>query len=350
MMLWEGILRADGGDPALRAKALDTIHDSALAQSRLVGDLLDLSRAIAGKLHVDLRPVEVEQVVREALDAVAPIALAKQVALARRGTLNGARIQGDAVRLRQVLVNVLSKAVESADPGGQVLIAVSRRGRAIAIEVEDDGPQIDDKLLSRLFEPFGLIDESATQGRGLGLGLAIAKQLIDLHHGTIAASRGGSGRGTTFAIVLPPAAARRTATLSRGNLPTPRLDRTRVLIIDDDPRVRDALALLLGRAGAVVDTAESAATARARIASGGPEALVCDIAMPVEDGHSFIRRLRAAGSDLAAIALTAYATESDVQSSLAAGFDRHLAKPIDVEQLVTHIEEVVVARRASAGH
>lgn len=351
MMLWEGILRGDGADPALRAKALDTIHDSALAQSRLVGDLLDLSRAIAGKLRVDRRPVEVEHVVREALDAIAPTALAKQVALARSGTLNGARVQADAVRLRQILVSVLSNAVASTDPGGRVAIAVSRRGRAIAIEVEDAGPEIEDKLLARLFEPFGLSDESATrEGGGFGLGLAIAKQLVELHHGTIAASSAGPGRGTTVAIVLPPAAARRAATLSRGNASAPRLDRTRVLIIDDDPRVRDALALLLGRAGALVDTAESAATARVRIASAGPEALVCDIAMPVEDGHSFIRRLRAAGSDLAAIALTAYATESDVECSLAAGFDRHLAKPIDVEQLVTNIEELVVARRAIAGH
>jgi CheY-like chemotaxis protein len=123
-----------------------------------------------------------------------------------------------------------------------------------------------------------------------------------------------------------------------------------VLIIDDDQRVRDALALLLGRAGAVVDTAASAEVARTRIAQGGPDAVVCDIAMPVEDGHSFIRGLRAAGNDLAAIALTAYATESDVACSLAAGFDRHLAKPIDVERLVTNIEELVAARRASAEH
>jgi signal transduction histidine kinase/ActR/RegA family two-component response regulator len=349
MMLWEGILRGDGADPALRAKALDTIHDSALVQSRLVGDLLDLSRAIAGKLHVDLRPVEIEPVVRDALDTIAPTALARQIAFARRGTLNGARVQADTVRLRQALVNVLSNAVESTDPGGRVTIAVSRRGRSIVIEVEDAGPEIEDIVLSRLFEPFGLIDGAATRGGcGFGLGLAIAKQLIELHHGTIAAS--SAGCGTTVAIVLPPAAARRTGTLSRGNGPTPRLDRTRVLVVDDDPRVRDALAFLLGRAGAVVETAASAEIARARIASDGPEAIVCDIAMPVEDGHSFIRGLRAAGSDLAAIALTAYATESDVECSLAAGFDRHFAKPIDFERLVTNIEELVVARRASAGH
>jgi signal transduction histidine kinase/CheY-like chemotaxis protein len=349
MMLWQSVLRDDGADAALRTKALDTICQSALAQSRLVGDLLDLARAIAGTLHVDLRPVEVEHVVRGALDAIAPVALAKQIEVARRGAVTGAQVQGDAVRLHQVLVTVLSNAVELTDPGGRVTIEVSRRGRSIAIEVEDTGLGIEAEFLPRMFEPFSQIDASSTRGV-LGVGLAMVKQLVELHHGTIAASSAGPGRGTTFVIVLPASAARRTATRARATASTPRLDRMRVLVIDDDPRVREALALLLDRAGAVVDTAASAEMARERIASGGPEALVCDIAMPVEDGYSFIRELRAAGSDLAAIALTAYATESDVERSLAAGFDRHLAKPIDFERLVTNIDELVVARRASVGH
>jgi two-component system CheB/CheR fusion protein len=240
--------------------------------------------------------------------------------------------------------------VEFTDPGGEVTIAVSRRGRSVAIEVEG-GRGIDAELLRRMFEPSTQLYDSSMHGAGgLAVGLAVARQLVELHHGTIAASSAGPGRGTAFVIALAAAAARRTATPARDSASALRLDRTRVLVIDDDPRVREALALLLDRAGAVVDTADSAEMARARIAHCAPEALVCDIAMPIEDGYSFIRGMRAAGSELAAIALTAFATESDVERSLAAGFDRHLAKPIDLERLVASIDELVVARRASLGH
>jgi signal transduction histidine kinase/ActR/RegA family two-component response regulator len=351
MMLWEGIVRDDGADPALRAKAIETICQCALAQSRLVGDLLDLARASSGTLHLDLRPVAVEGVVCGALEAVAPAARAKQIELVRRGPVAGEQVQGDAIRLHQVLATVLSKAVEFSDRDGRVTIAVSRRGRSVAIEVEDTGCGFEAEVLARMFEPFGQLHDASMRGAGgLAVGLAIAKQLVELHHGTIAASSAGPGRGTTFVITLPAAAGRRTRAPGRDVASVPRLDQTRVLVIDDDPRVREALALLLDRAGAVVDTADSAETARARIACCLPEALVCDIAMPIEDGYSFMRGMRAAGSELAAIALTAFATESDVERSLAAGFDRHLGKPIDLERLVTSIEELVVARRASLRH
>lgn len=348
MVLWERILHDDSIDPELRAKAHHAIRHSALVQSRVVGDLLDVSRAIAGKLHVDLRPVEVEPLVQGALDAIAPAALAKQIAVDRRGTLAGDELLGDAVRLRQVLDNLLANAVKFTDPGGRVTLGVARRGRSIAIEVEDGGRGVAPEFLSRMFDPFSQVHDSSTHWEtGLGLGLAIAKQLVELHHGTIAASSAGAGRGTTLTVVLPVAAARRTAAPVHGAARTPGLDRARVLVIDDDPRVRDALALLLDRAGAVVDTADSAEMARARIARCAPDALVCDIAMPVEDGYSFIHGLRAAGADIAAIALTAHATETDVARALAAGFDRHLAKPIEFERLVASIDELVVARRAA---
>ena len=351
MMLWEGVLRDDGADPALRAKALDTICQSALAQSRLVGDLLDLARAIAGKLHIDLHPVDIEHVAGGALDAVAPAARAKQIALVRRGAVPGVQVMGDAARLHQVLATVLSHAVALTDPGGRVTLAVSRRGRSVAIEIEDTSRGVEAELLHLMFEPFNQLYDSSMRAAGrLAVGLALVKQLVELHHGTIAASSAGPGCGTKFAIALTAAAARRTATPVREIPGIPRLDRTRVLVIDDDPRVREALALLLDRAGAVVDTADSAEMARVKIARARPEAVVCDIAMPVEDGYSFIRGMRAAGSELAAIALTAFATESDIERSLAAGFDRHLAKPIDIARLVASIDELVVARRASPGH
>jgi len=290
-------------------------------------------------------------VVCGALEAIAPAARAKQIELVRRGPVTGAQVQGDAIRLHQVLATVLSNAVEFSDRDGRVTIAVSRRGRSVAIEVEDTGCGFEAEVLARMFEPFGQLYDASMRGAGgLAVGLAIVKQLVELHHGTVAASSAGPGCGTKFAIVLTATATRRTAMPARAIASTPRLDRTRVLVIDDDPRVRDALAMLLDRAGAVVDTAESAEMARVKIAHSFPEAVVCDIAMPIEDGYSFIRGMRAAGSELAAIALTAFATESDIERSLAAGFDRHLAKPIDLARLVASIDELVVARRASLGH
>ncbi|TMQ04940.1 MAG: response regulator [Deltaproteobacteria bacterium] len=346
MLLWGGVLRDGSADAELRAKAHDAILNSALVQSRVVGDLLDISRAIAGQLHVDLRPVEVEALVRGALDAFAPTALAKQIVLDRRGKIIGGEVLGDAVRLHQVLVNLLANAVKLTDPGGRITVRVTRRGGEIAIEVTDSGRGVAPELLSRMFEPFSQTGDFVLQGdQGLGLGLAIAKQLVELHHGTIEALSAGTGCGTTLTVVLPAAVARHITTPSRGAPCALGLDRVRVLVVDDDLRVRDALALLLGRAGAVVDTAESAAMARTRIAHGAPEVVVCDIAMAVEDGYSFIRGLRASGADIAAIALTAHATETDVGRALAAGFDRHLAKPIELEHLVANIAELVVARR-----
>ena len=224
---------------------------------------------------------------------------------------------------------------------------MARRDGSIAIEVADSGRGIAPEFLSRMFEPFSQAADSVTHWEsGLGLGLAIARQIVELHHGTIAAASAGIGRGTTLTVVLPAAAARTTTTPLRGLARVPSLDRARVLVVDDDPRVREALALLLDRAGAVVDTADSAAAARARIADRAPDALVCDIAMPVEDGYSFIRGVRGSGGQVPAIALTAHASEADVERALDAGFDRHLAKPIEFELLVAALDEVMVAHRA----
>jgi signal transduction histidine kinase/ActR/RegA family two-component response regulator len=353
MLLWEKVLR-ETADVAMRAQALDAIHESALSQSRLVDDLLDVSRGICGKLHVGLRPLDIERVLREALEAIAPAALAKQIALARRGAPIAAEVQGDAARLRQVLDNLLTNAVKFTEPGGRIAVAVGRQDRSIVIDVEDSGRGLAPESLPRLFEPFSQFDESLMcVNGGLGLGLAIAKQLVALHHGELTAASPGPGRGATFTLRLPIAEAGYGASSAGGIARRRTLDRVRVLIIDDDRRVRDALTLLLDRIGAVVDTAESAESARAQIALRVPDALVCDIAMPDEDGNSFIRRLRASGSSeepIPAIALTAHAMEADVERAIAAGFDLHLAKPIDFERLVESIGELLAAHRRARVH
>jgi signal transduction histidine kinase/ActR/RegA family two-component response regulator len=349
MLLWERVLRDETAGVALHAQALDAIHQSALFQSRLVDDLLDVSRAVSGKLHVDLRPLDIETVLRSALEAIAPAALAKQIVLDRRGARVAVEVDADEARLRQVLGNLLANAVKFTDPGGRITVVVTRQERTIAIGVEDSGRGIAPDFLPHVFEPFSQIEDSlAGENHGLGMGLAIAKQIVALHCGELTAASAGPGRGSTFTLRLPIADERRARPSPGDPARKPMLAHIRVLVVDDEPRVRDALALLLERAGAVVDTAESAETARIRIKLQAPEALVCDIAMPGEDGNSFIRDLRASGRDLPAIALTAHAMESDVERALAAGFDLHVAKPIDFERLVESIGALVAARRVDA--
>jgi signal transduction histidine kinase/CheY-like chemotaxis protein len=346
MLLWERVLRDETADAALRARALDAIHQSALLQSRLVADLIDVSRAATGKLCVDLRPLDLELVIADALVAAAPAMQAKRISLERRGGPLSVEVNADSGRLAQVLGNLLSNAAKFTNTGGHVVVRTFHSGGSIVIEIEDDGCGIDPEFLPGVFTPFSQADDLLTrQESGLGLGLAIARQIVELHHGTIEASSPGHGHGATFTLTLPDG--RRTHSLASppGIVRPLRLDRIRVLVIDDDPRVRDALALLLDRAGAVVETAESAEVARACIAHG-PEALVCDIGMPGEDGYGFIRKLRAGGSETPAIAVTAHATAEDAQRSLDAGFDLHIAKPIDMDLLVATIQSLVSERRA----
>lgn len=206
MLLWEKVLRDATADGELRRQALDAIHNSAIVQSRLVGDLLDVARAISGKLYVDLRPVDVTRVLEEALGAIAPAMAAKQIALAHELDPGRGLVQGDAVRLRQVFDNLLSNALEFTEAGGRVEVSTRRARGAIEIVISDTGRGIAKELLPRLFQPFSQTDEPRTHG-GLGLGLAISHQLVMLHHGTLRAESPGRGRGATFTVTLPRASA-----------------------------------------------------------------------------------------------------------------------------------------------
>jgi signal transduction histidine kinase/ActR/RegA family two-component response regulator len=341
MLLWERVLR-EHHDPATRAQALDAIRQSALAQSRLVGDLLDVARAVSGKLYVDMRPVAVGELITGALEAALPAALAKGILLSHKVT-RSAVVAGDVARLRQVLDNLLANAIKFTDRGGRVMLATRREDSMLIIDVQDTGRGIAPEFLERIFEPFHQAEDALTRRHGgLGLGLAIARQLVQLHGGTLVATSAGAGRGATMTIRLPLSRRRARAESPRpGVRPTSALEHKRVLVIDDDTRVRDALVLLLQCAGATVDAAQSAAAARSVLERAVPDVIVCDIAMPVEDGYSFIRSLRAAGNQTPAIALTAHALEADAQRAAAAGFDLHLAKPVSFDRLVTSIGSVL---------
>ncbi|HWO20764.1 MAG TPA: PAS domain-containing sensor histidine kinase [Kofleriaceae bacterium] len=219
MLRWEAVLRDETADVAVRAQALAAIHESALSQARLVDELLDASRVLGGKLDVDLRPLDLEGVLREALEAVAPAARVKQIVLDRRGARVLADVQADAARLRQVLHTLLANAVKFAEPGGNVTVTIARQERSISIEVADSGCGIAPDRLPRVFEPFSQIHHaSGREGGGLGLGLAIAKQIAVLHQGDLTAASGGPGRGATFTLRLPIADERRARSASSNGM------------------------------------------------------------------------------------------------------------------------------------
>jgi signal transduction histidine kinase len=341
MLLWERILRDPSSSAALHKTAIDAIHQSAETQARLVGDLLDVSRAISGKLHIDLTAVDLDGILADAIAAIRPIAVAKGVVIERHPGSPVGAVLGDRTRVRQILDNLLTNAVKFTESPGHVLVAASRDTDSVTIDIADSGRGITADFLPKIFELFTQSDDALTRhAGGLGLGLAISRQLATLHQGTLTARSLGADRGATFTLTLP-------CTQRPVIVPVPSasqaLTRIRVLVVDDDPRVRDALALLLDRAGAVVDTADSAATARLRIAREAPHALICDLAMPDEDGYSLLRELRAGGSTIPAIALTAHASLADIQRARAAGFEVHLSKPVDFAKLVENIDQLVHA-------
>ena len=339
MLLWEKVLRDDSLDDAPRKRALDAIHESATAQSHLVGDLLDVSRAINGKLHVDRKPVAIDAVLTASVEAAAPRAAARAVDLRCELTVGQERVLGDEHRLRQVFENLLTNAIRSTDAGGGITVRSTMRDGTIAIAVEDTGCGIAAELLPHLFEPFRQGQEPHAEG-GLGLGLAVAKQLVALHGGSLTAQSAGAGRGATFTVGLPLATRAEVG-------PTPaarsRLGGVHVLVVDDDPRVLEALQLLLERAGAVVETAASAEAGYGAAQHASFDVVLSDLAMPNGDGCSMMKKIRSneRTSHVPAIAMTAHVAEGNRRDAQSAGFDRYLTKPLDVDVLISAIASLV---------
>ncbi|NVB79838.1 MAG: response regulator [Kofleriaceae bacterium] len=349
IMLWEKVLREHVENIDLRSRALDAIRDSAATQSRLVGDLLDISRAISGKLFLDRQRIVITDVLAAAIDNVRPSATEREIHIVAEISSRTGRVLADPARLRQVFDNLLSNAVKFTPTGGTISITAARERNSIVIEIKDTGRGIAPEFLPRLFTPFSQPEDvlTRTQG-GLGLGLAIAKQLVALHDGTLVATSEGSGQGATFTITLPAAIYRAESPVAGSPEPgIPQLHGTTVLVIDDDPRVRDALALLLGRLGTRILSTSSAREARAVLHREQADVVLCDLAMPHEDGFSFVRVLRVCpGSqrDIPAIALTAYASDDDRRRCAEAGFDAHVAKPVDLHELATTIKYALATR------
>ncbi|MEJ7600692.1 MAG: hybrid sensor histidine kinase/response regulator [Kofleriaceae bacterium] len=344
ILIWERILRDDRLDLVMRRRALDAIHDSATQQAQLVADLLDISRAMSGKLHVDLRVLAIDRLVTGAIHAAQAAALAKHQDLIYRGCEQLALVRGDANRLGQILGNVLSNAVRHTGEHGTIIVTTRNTSGSVVIEISDTGRGITSEFLPHVFDPFSQAEGGGLDG--LGLGLAIAHQLVSAHRGSLTASSAGAGQGATFTLTLP----RTTQLLPAAETPAAeRLSGIRLLVVDDDRRVLEALQVLLEQSGAVVDIADSAAAGIGALSQAMPDAILSDLAMPGEDGYAFVdraRRIRGAGK-IPAIAITAHASEADRTRALASGFDLYLTKPLRVDRLISEVVRLVDSARAA---
>jgi CheY-like chemotaxis protein len=338
-------------------QAAGAIERSMQRQVRLVEDLLDVSRIVTGGLRLDRRPVDLVAVVVAAADHMRPLAQEKGVALGTTMAPVTARVLGDPQRLEQVVVNLLQNAIEYTSVGGRVDVELDGDPRGARIRVTDTGEGIPADLLPHVFERFRQADSTYTRRQGgLGLGLAIVRHLVELHGGTVAAESAGAGHGATFRVRLPlrmaEAEALREIAERSSDLPAPRLTGVAVLVVDDDADTRAALGAALEERGAAVTLAESAAEALAAIDAATPDVLLCDVAMPGENGFELIRTLRARdparGGSIPAAALTAYASEEDERLALEAGFHRHLAKPVDPLDLAAAVAELAATTEPSA--
>jgi len=343
--------------PEEHKRAMEVIDRNARAQVKLIDDLLDLSRVMTGKLRLDLHQVSFAGIVEAAVDSARPSADVKGIRLtAILGSSSQDIVSADSARLQQVVWNLLTNAIKFTPKGGQVQVLLQRVNSHLELSVSDTGIGIPANYLPHVFDRFSQKDSSTTRAfGGLGLGLAICKQLVELHGGIIRAASQGEGRGATFSVQLPLSivhlndqSATRihpTAETQPGEMVSlPRLEGVHVFAVDDEPDARDLLRTVLEDQGAVVTSFASAEDALAALNTTRPTVLVCDIGMPKMDGYQLIRTLRAAESRrerIPALALTAFARAEDRKRSLVAGYQAHLAKPFDVGELILVVADLV---------
>ena len=349
---WAGMLCRDGSPDERRAHALEVIFRNARAQARVIDELLDISRIISGKMRMDVAPVELLPLLYEAVDAVRPALEAKRLAITTDASTTIPILFGDPDRLRQVFFNLLTNAAKFTPDGGRIAIAVKRAHGQVEIRITDTGIGIPADVLPYVFDRFRQADSTTTRNYGgLGLGLAIVRQLVELHGGTVEATSAGAGMGSEIIVRLPaarkPQAGRNAGDTREGvhDQELPRLSGVRLLIVDDDPDGREMVAELLQGLGAVVTCSASGEEALTVIGDVNPDVVVADIAMPGVDGFSLMNRLRGMLGDRKppAIALSAYARAEDQARALASGFDAHVPKPVDAFLLVRTIRGLVSA-------
>jgi PAS domain S-box-containing protein len=355
---WAGMLRTGRVDKQTTERAVETIERNARSQAKLIEDLLDISRIITGKLRLNIQPVELSSIVEAAVDVVRPAAAAKDVRIQAVLDPEAGPVSGDPERLQQIIWNLLSNAVRFTPRQGRVQVRLQRLNSQVEIAVSDTGQGINAEFLPFVFDRFRQADSSFTRSHGgLGLGLSIARHLVELHGGTISAYSAGEGQGATFTVQFPLMILQAPVSNRAGPLQwadqsgsanelfdgAQSLAGMRLLIVEDEPDARDLLKLMLEQYGAEVKAAQSAKDAFQAIEEWGPDLMISDIEMPGEDGYALIQKVRAGEprqGRLPAIALTAHARAQDRTKALRAGYDAHVAKPVEVNELVTVIESL----------
>ena len=348
---WAHMLRLGKLTPPNAERAVETIYRNAQSQAQLVADLLDVSRIISGKLRLDMRQVDVIYIINAAIDSIRPAADAKSIRLQTILDPAAGPISGDADRLQQIVWNLLTNAVKFTPKGGRIQVRLQRINSHVEIVVSDSGVGINKEFLPHVFDRFRQADASTTRIHGgLGLGLSIVHQLVDLHGGSVNVHSEGEGKGATFTITLPfvsvvsdqneaepaPPANPEKITTFDG---LPSLQGLKVLVVDDEADTRELIREVLKEVGSEVITCRSVEEALVALEQHKPDILISDLGMPDEDGYSLISKVRALpaeeGGHIPAAALTAYARAEDRMRVLRSGFQFHLPKPVDSAELVT---------------
>jgi signal transduction histidine kinase len=340
---WITLLRTRRLDEATQERALETIERNARAQKRLIEDLLDVSRIVTGKVALELVTVDPRRVVEAALETMHPAAQAKGLKIIPLLDVGAGTVRGDFARLQQVVCNLLSNAIKFTDQGGQIEVCLARRNGEVEISVSDSGQGIKPEFLPLVFDRFRQEDGSISRRHGgLGLGLAIVRHLVELHAGSVDAQSAGEGKGARFVVRLPVRESnllpQRVAEAPAGGLVSAAmLMGVRLLVVDDDPGARELISGMLEGFGAQVSTAESGQVALSMLFSQRPDVLIADLGMPDMDGYALIQQVRSLEPDFGgltpAVAVTAYASPQDRLRALQAGYQNHVAKPVEAEEL-----------------
>ena len=353
---WASMIRNGEVEGSSATRAIETIERNARSQARLIDDLLDVSRIITGNLRLDLHPLNLAPIVDAALDALRPTADAKGIRLQTRFFPEECLVKGDPNRLRQVIWNLLSNAIKFTQRGGGVNIDLDCVEQTARLRVSDTGDGISAEFLPYVFDRFRQAEASISRKQGgLGLGLAVVRHLVELHGGTITAESEGIGRGSAFTVDLPLAQERRDPARAeerqrevdrrRSRSGKVRLDGLHVLLVEDDDDSRKLIGTMLKRYGARVTSTKSAKEALSVFDGELPDLLISDIGMPDEDGYELIRKLRSAPPDKGgltpAIALTGYASRKDRERALTAGYQKHMAKPVEQSDIISAVAALV---------
>ena len=337
---WVHILKEGQTDPAVVQRAVETIERNLKVQNTLIADLLDVSRIVSGKLDLEMAALDLPALVQASVDSARPTASASGIALDVVLSPIWCPISGDAARLQQVVTNLLANSLKFTARGGRVTVRLTEEESTAVLTVADSGSGIRPEVLPFLFERFRQASVADTRAGGLGLGLAIVKHIVEMHHGTVRAASAGAGQGATFTVTLPlklDAEAAAVAVAGRTSGAGAPLTGLRIVLADDEEDSREVIGYLLTQQGAVVTGAASAAEAFAAVKGHPPDVLLSDIEMPDESGYAFIGRVRALspedGGTVPAAAMTAHGSREDRERALAAGFQRHLAKPFQPAEL-----------------